>query len=70
MAPLNFEKLHYFCIKDPGRADKKGNLYVAGRADSVLHEKKSSFAARVFLSCTNDGSKKWYVSRFLFDRTE
>ena len=70
MAPLNFEKVHYFCIKDPGRADKKGNLYVPEEPIQFYTKKNHLFAARVFLSCTNDGSKKWYVSRFLFDRTE
>ena len=70
MAPLDFANMHYFCIKDPGRADKKGNLYVPEEPIQFYTKKNHLFAARVFLSCTNDGSKKWYVSRFLFDRTE
>lgn len=70
MAPLNFEKLHYFCIKDPSRADKKGNLYVPEEPIQFYTKKNHLFAARVFLSSTDDEEKKWYVSRFLFDRTE
>ena len=71
MAPLNFEKLQYACIKDPSREDTKGNLYLPEEPIQFYTKKNHLFAARIFLSCTSDDrSKKWYVSRFLFDRTE
>ena len=70
MAPLNFETLGYFCIKEPGREDTKGNLYSPEEQIRFYTKKNQLFVARVFISCTHDGSKKWFVSRFLFDRTE
>ena len=71
MAPLNFEKLQYACIKDPSSEDTKGNLYLPEEPIQFYTKKNHLFAARIFLSCTsNDRSKKWYVSRFLFDRAE
>lgn len=70
MAPLNFEKMGYFCIQEPGRDDTKGNLYTPEKPIRFYTKKNQLFVARVFISCTHDGSKKWFVSRFLFDRTE
>lgn len=70
MAPLDFDKMRYFCIKDPSRADKKGNLYLPEEPIQFYTKKNHLFAARIFLSRADDGRKKWYVSRFLFDRAE
>jgi len=70
MAPLDFDKMRYFYIKDPGRADRKGNLCVPEEPIQFYTKKNHLFAARIFLSCTDDGRKKWYVSRFLFDQAE
>jgi len=70
MAPLNFETMGYFCIKEPGRENTKGNLYSPEEPIRFYTKKNQLFVARIFISCTHDGSKKWFVSRFLFDRTE
>ena len=70
MAPLNFETMGYFCIKESDREDTKGNLYSPEEPIRFYTKKNQLFVARIFISCTHDGSKKWFVSRFLFDRTE
>jgi hypothetical protein len=70
MAPLNFDTMRYFCIRNPGREDTKGNLYSPEEPIQFWTKKNHLFAARIFLSSTHDGKNKWYVSRFLFDRTE
>ncbi len=70
MAPLNFDNMHYSFIKNPNSEDKKGNLYSPEEPIQFWTRKNHLFTARVFLSSTHDEGKKWYVSRFLFDRTE
>jgi hypothetical protein len=70
MAPLDFDNMHYYCIKDPSREDRKGNLYLPEEPIQFWTKKNHLFTARVFLSSTHDEGKKWYASRFLFDRTE
>jgi hypothetical protein len=70
MAPLNFDTMRYLCIKDTGREDTKGNLYAPEEPIQFYTKKNHLFAARIFLSRPHDGRNKWYVSRFLFDRTE
>lgn len=69
MAPLNFDTMHYLCIKDPGREGAQGNLWLPEEPIQFYTKKNHLFVARVFLSCTGD-RKKWFVSRFLFDQAE
>ncbi len=70
MAPLNFETMGYFCIKESDREDTKGNLYSPEEPIQFYTKKNQLFVAGIFVSCTHDASKKWFVSRFLFDRTQ
>ena len=70
MAPFNFETMRYFRIKESGREDTKGNLYSPEEPIRFYTKKNQLFVARIFISCTHDESEKWFVSRFLFDRTE
>ena len=70
MVPLDFDNMHYSCIKDPNSEDMKGNLYLPEEPIQFFTKKNDLFVARVFISCTNDRRKKWYVSRFLFDQME
>ena len=70
MAPLDVQNLRYACMKEPGSEDKNGNIYLPVEPIQFLTKKNRLFAARVFLSCTNDESNRWYVSRFFFDRVE
>jgi len=69
MAPLNFDIIHYFFIKDPNREDKKGNLYSPEEPIQFWTKKIISLLPGFFFPALMIG-KKWYVSRFLFDQTE